>query len=250
MIKTIKLVFTWSGLNKQVKELVKTCHEYQKCKRAGKKKYGLLPPKTAESTRWNIVNIDLWGPKSVVNTNGFTYELHVMTMVDPVTGWFEQRQLYSPPNAYVCQRILDSVWLSRYPRPKEIGFDNGSEFKMEFQDLCSNMELKKCPSNAWNPQSNDILERIHQVLADGLVTFDLEGKQINEDKEDPFDEYLTAVLYAIRSLYHQSHGHSSAPLVFSRDMFSAVSTDIDWNAIKENKQIEIMIERTKEKESS
>ena len=27
MIKTIKLVFTWSGLNKQVKELVKTCHE-------------------------------------------------------------------------------------------------------------------------------------------------------------------------------------------------------------------------------
>ena len=250
MIKTIKLVFTWSGLNKQVKELVKTCHEYQKCKRAGKKKYGLLPPKTAESTRWNIVNIDLWGPKSVVNTNGFTYELHVMTMVDPVTGWFEQRQLYSPPNAYVCQRILDSVWLSRYPRPKEIGFDNGSEFKMEFQDLCSNMELKKCPSNAWNPQSNDILERIHQVLADGLVTFDLEGKQINEDKEDPFDEYLTAVSYAIRSLYHQSHGHSSAPLVFSRDMFSAVSTDIDWNAIKENKQIKIMIERTKEKESS
>ena len=48
-------------------------------------------------------------------------------MVNPVTGWFEQRQLYGPPNAYVCQQILDSVWLSCYPRPKEIGFDNGSE---------------------------------------------------------------------------------------------------------------------------
>ena len=135
MIETIKLVFTWSGLNKQVIELVKTCHECQLCKRAGKKKYGILPPKTAESIRWNRVNVDLWGPKSVVNTNGYTYELHVMTMVDPVTGWFEQRQLYGPPNAYLCQQILDSIWLSRYPRPKEIGFDNGSEFKMEFQDL-------------------------------------------------------------------------------------------------------------------
>ena len=103
MIKTIELVFTWSGLNKQVKELVRTYHECQICKRAGKKKYGLLPPKTGESIRWNRVNVDLWGPKSVVNVNGFTCELYVMTMVDLITGWFEQRQLYGPPNTYVCQ---------------------------------------------------------------------------------------------------------------------------------------------------
>ena len=80
MIETIKLVFTWSGLNKQVKELVRTYHECHLCKQAGKKKYGLLPPKIAESIRWNRVNIDLWGPKSVVKVNGFTYELHLMTM--------------------------------------------------------------------------------------------------------------------------------------------------------------------------
>ena len=55
-----------------------------------------------------------------------------MTMVDPVTGWFEQHQLYGKRNAFTCQRILDSVRLSHYQRPKETGFDNGSEFKMEF----------------------------------------------------------------------------------------------------------------------
>ena len=93
MIETIKLVFTWSGLNKQVVKLVKICHECQMSKKAGKKKYGLLPPKTAETTRWNRVNVDLWGPKSIVNKNGWTYELHIMTIVDSVTGWFEQRQL-------------------------------------------------------------------------------------------------------------------------------------------------------------
>jgi hypothetical protein len=49
MINTIKLVFTWDGLNKQVKKLVKTCATCQICKKAGKKKYGLLPPKDAES---------------------------------------------------------------------------------------------------------------------------------------------------------------------------------------------------------
>ena len=29
MIEIIKLVFTWNGLNKQVKQLIKTCHECQ-----------------------------------------------------------------------------------------------------------------------------------------------------------------------------------------------------------------------------
>ena len=57
-------------------------------KKVGKKKYGLLPPKDNTSICWNIVNVDLWGPKSVVkNINGMTYEMHVMRMVNPVTSW-------------------------------------------------------------------------------------------------------------------------------------------------------------------
>jgi hypothetical protein len=61
-----------------------------------------------------------------------------------------------------------------YPRPREIGFDNGGEFMSEFKDLCENMGLKKKPSAAWNPQSNTILEQIHQVLADCIRLFNLE----------------------------------------------------------------------------
>ena len=52
---------------------------------------------------------------------------------------------------------------------------------------------------------------------------------------------LTAVSYAIISSLYQSHGQSPAQLqlVFSRDMFSPVSTEVDWNAIQNNKQIKI-----------
>ena len=63
------------------------------------------------------------------NKDGFTYEMHIMTMVDLVTGWFEQQQLYGTPTAYRCQEILDNVWLTRYPRPREIDFNNGGELK-------------------------------------------------------------------------------------------------------------------------
>jgi len=166
-----------------------------------------------------------------------------------VTGWFECCQLYGSPTAYRCQQILDSVWLARYPRPKEIGFDNGSEFKAEFTELCDNMGLKRCVSLPWTPTSNAILERIHQVLGDGLRVFDLENMNIDPDDEDPFDEYLSAVSYAIRGAYHQTHGHSPAQLVFGRDMYLPIPAEIDWESIKRRKQDKIRISNERENQS-
>jgi len=99
-------------MNRDVKNHCKHAHECQIAKVTNKKKYGLLPEKIGEVVKWSRVNADLWGPKSIRNKNGFTYELHVMTMVDPVTGWFECCQLYGEPTAYRCQQILVSVWLA------------------------------------------------------------------------------------------------------------------------------------------
>ena len=186
----------------------KHCHVCQMNKNTNKNKYGKIPEKLAETTKWRRVNVDCWGPKTINNKNNFTYQIYVMSMVDPVTGWPELAQLYGPPTAYKCQQVLDSVWLLRYPRPEEIGMDNGGEFKAEFSELCKNMGLKRKESNSWNPQSNSILKRIHQVLGDGLRAFDLDNIDINPEDDDPFDEYITAVAYAICCAYHQSHGHS------------------------------------------
>ena len=47
MIEMIKLAFTWSGLNKQVKELVKTYHKVAKCaNKQGKRNMDYYHPKT------------------------------------------------------------------------------------------------------------------------------------------------------------------------------------------------------------
>ena len=73
----------------------------------------------------------------------------------------------------------DSAWLALYLRPREVGFDNGGEFIAEFSELCDNMGLKQYPSFSWNLQSNAILERIHQVLADCLGSFNLDEHLIN-----------------------------------------------------------------------
>merc|ERR1712032_1463102 len=95
--------------------------------------------------------------------------------------------------------------------------------------------------------SNAILERIHQVLADCLRTFELDDAEIDEDEEDPFDEYLSSASYAIRCAFHSTHGHSPGELVFGRDMFMPVERNIDWEAIKERKQKAIRKSNQREK---
>ena len=109
----------------------------------------------------------------------------------------------------------------------------------EFRDLCDNMGLKRRPSSSWNPESNAILERIHQVLADCLRSFNLDERTINEMDDDPFEEFLSAAAFSIQCSYHQTHGHSPAQMVFGRDMFMSVDAAIDWEKIQQRKQLKI-----------
>ena len=48
---------------------------------------------------------------------------------------------------------------------------------------------------------------------------------------DPFEEFLTAAAYVICSAYHTTLGFSPAQLVFGRDMFMPIATDVDWEKI-------------------
>ena len=124
------------------------CKHYHVCQisiNSGRKKFCLAPEKRGEITKWSQVNIDLWGPKTVQNKNGKNYHIYMMTMVDPVTGWFELSRLKGKPDVFVCMKHVDSTWLARYPRPRAIGFDNGGEFMADFSDLCNNMGFKQRP---------------------------------------------------------------------------------------------------------
>ena len=48
-------------------------------------------------------------------------------MIDPVTGWFEVTQ-YKNKIAISIANLVENTWLSRYPIPTEITYDQGKEF--------------------------------------------------------------------------------------------------------------------------
>ena len=53
--------------------------------------------------------MDLWGPKKVENVIGYTYEVHILSIIDLVTGWSKFCRLYGVPTALLVPQILDSV---------------------------------------------------------------------------------------------------------------------------------------------
>jgi ABC-type proline/glycine betaine transport system substrate-binding protein len=102
-----------------------------------------------------------------VKTPSGNEELLELTMIDPSTGWFVVKDM-KDKSAKESMNKFDDVWLSRYPRPKYIGFDNGGEYKKIFEELVNSYGIKKKDSTSFNPQSNGIVERVHLTLNDSL----------------------------------------------------------------------------------
>ena len=68
-------------------------------------------------------------------------------------------------------RLVNKCWFCRYPRPVEVVYDNGSEFKLYFEHLLSTYGVERKPTSIKNPQANGILERTHQTFGNMLRNF-------------------------------------------------------------------------------
>ena len=245
MHKTIAQTLWWNGMTKDVERYVRTCHQCQLCKKTTSKKHGLLPQKKVEpAIPWNRVNVDMIGPLKCHQPDGTILELAALTMIDPATGWFEIKDV-ERINAANCMEAMDDTWLCRYPRPQFIGFDNGSEFKNIFFEMCTNYGMKPKPNTAYNPQGNSIVERVHQVINDMFRTFELENQQL--DSKEPWNRFLSATAFAIRSTFHTTLGATPGQLVFNRDMILPIKFNYDWATIRMRRKREI--ERNNHKEN-
>ena len=157
-------------MREDIRNYIKNCHICQLAKKQ-RKQYGEIPVKQAEDAiPWNRVNVDLIGPYTV-QTPKKTHKLRALTMIDPATGWFEVKDVTSA-TAEECMNVFDDTWLARYPRPQYLGYDNGSEYNKEFEEMRKNYGMDRKQSTAYNPQSNGMIEQVHQVLGDMLRGFE------------------------------------------------------------------------------
>ena len=179
----------------------------------------------------------------MVQTPTTTHTLRAITMINPVTNWFEVTAILDK-SANTVMEAFNSTWLTRYPRPQYIGYDNSFEFKAQFKLICDNYGMKEKPSTSYNPQSNGSIERVHLVLGNALRTFELEEKEL--DTNDPRGHFLSAAAWAIRSTVHTTLDAMPGQLVFGRDILLPIQIKMDWAQIQQCKQDMINVHNRKE----
>jgi hypothetical protein len=221
-------------MREEITKFVSHCPTCQKNKRY-KKKFGILPPKEAEAIPWDKLCVDLIGPYTIRRKGQKNLICKCVTMIDPATGWFEIHQ-YDDKSSMSISNIVEQEWFCRYSWPTQVTFDRGSEFMGQaFKDMLTNdYGIKRKPITVRNPQANAILERIHQVIANMVRTFDLEENYL--DDNDPWKGILSATAFAVRSTYHTTLKKTPGQLIFGRDMILNIKHEANWEYIKQQKQ--------------
>ena len=154
-------------------------------------------------------------------------------MIDPATSWFEIQEMKDTNNSADNARIFNNIWLSRYPRPRKVIMDNGSEFKRDFKPLLKTFGIKAKHIIVRNPQANAVLERVHQVVVDMLRSKDLEN--YDPDQDNLWSDILASVAGAIRSIVHSTLEATQGKLVFGRDMIFQDTFKANWQAMHASK---------------
>ena len=85
-----------------------------------------------------------------------------------------------------------------------------------------------------NHQANYILERIHQVIAKLVHTFNLNNNCLDQD--DPWSGILAATAFTVHSTYHTTLQATPAQLMFGHDTILNNPFFTDWEAIRIPKQ--------------
>ena len=200
---------------------------------------------------WYTLCVDLIGPYTIKGKDGTVMDFMCLTMMDAATGWFEivelpvvdvplnkkgkmiNQQKFDKTSAQIS-RLVNSTWFCRYPRPVEVVYDNGSEFKLYFEHLLKEYGVKRKPTTIKNPQANGILERAHQTFGNMLRTSGLDMAETVT--QDSVKDFIDNAAWALRTTHHTVLGTSPGSAIFGRDMMFNVPFVADWTKIGEFRQ--------------
>ena len=120
------------------------------------------------------------------------------------------------------------------PINKALVYDNGNEFKLNFEYLCVSYGIKRKPTTIKNPQVNAILEHIHKVLGQMLRTAEI--KKEDSVTLNEVGVFLDNEAWAVCSTHHTVLKASPGAAIFGQDMLFGVSFIANRNKIGDYRQ--------------
>ena len=197
---TVRLVsarFVWPRLRADCAKWARSCEQCQRAKVSRHIQAPLqeFPPTT---DRFSVVHIDLIGP--LPPSEEFRY---CLTMIDRYTRWPEVVPLKTMTAEDIVRALKDG-WLGRFGVPSTIVCDQGRQFTSNlFKEFANNAGFQIHHTNAYHPQANGMIERLHRTLKAALMCHTTSWSMA-----------LSSVLLGLRSVLKEDIGSSPAQLVY------------------------------------
>ena len=241
LYRTLARHFVHPRLRSTALEHVANC-KVRKRMVTGHRENGQLAPRQTISAPWEEVHVDCIGNWSFKVSKTVSLNVRALTMIDPVTNLLEIKQLFAPPTAQSVMKAFELGWLCRYPKPVKVICNRGPEFLgHEFPQKLLEAGIRLKPISALNPQSNGIIERVHQVIAQILRTL-IDKRKPKTDKEcrELVEDGLSFAMHATRAAGHsQLDFLSPSVLAFNRDMILNIPYQANLLLLQQHRQKKI-----------
>ena len=172
--KTAKLIqrkFHWEGLTAQVKEYVDACHVCQRMKAAWHLPYREMHALLRSDGSWQEITMDFITGLPLSKRNTIIYDACLM-----VVDRYTKMAKYIPTHKMIDAPMLTQVFLDEIVRnfgvSRGIVSDWGSVFTSDYwSTFCFEMNVKRCLSTAFHPQTDGQTEWQNQTLEHYLRSY-------------------------------------------------------------------------------
>lgn len=236
LLQTLSTHFYNPSLRRMIDDFVAKCSSCQQFKN-NTRRYGHLAPREARLQPWDTVAVDLIGPWTIPIPNQLL-TFNALTCIDTTTNYVELIPIANKTSMHIAF-LFETEWLARYPRPLTCIHDQGPEFTaLAFQNMLHRNQITSAPISVKNPQSNGIVERLHQTIGNALRTQLYSNPPLTlEQAQDKMKYALSTAAYATRVAVHRSLGVSPGAMVFLRDMVLNIPLIADLEQIRQKRQV-------------
>jgi hypothetical protein len=209
--------FVWPRLAADVAEWCRECLQCAKGKITSHISSPVQPIAVPQA-RFSHIHVDLVGPLPT-SREGYT---HIMAMIDRSTRWVEAVPL-SSTTAEACAVAFIEAWVTRFGVPALLTSDRGPQFTgAVWATVCGKLGVQHQVTTAYHPQSNGMVERVHQQIKNALRS---------RECGPNWSAHLHWVLLGLRAAPKESSAISSAELVYGSPLvlpgqFHAKQTDL------------------------
>uniref|UniRef100_K7EXH9 Gypsy retrotransposon integrase-like protein 1 n=1 Tax=Pelodiscus sinensis TaxID=13735 RepID=K7EXH9_PELSI len=195
--------FYWPGVHKETRDFCDSCPE---CQRVAGKSVARAPlvPLPVVDVPFRRIALDLVGPLER-SRKGNRY---ILVLIDYATRYPEAVPLRSTKAPVLAEELVKVF--SRVGLPQEILTDQGTNLTGRvLAELCRLLRVKQLRTSVYHPQTDGLVERFNRTLKTMLRKF------IELDPRD-WDQFLPALLFAVREVPQASTGFSPFELLYGR----------------------------------